>query len=137
MGTLINLSNCKQEIRHHLRLFLSNKNDCVVLPAELCPAPSVDLIPPFTGLHSIFHTHQHLNYDLFHQVHFSRCRPRLSCLISTAAFSTRTSSFAQVGNLTLPLPASSIKLHDQGRYRRQLLRSLESEAYTLGSATDL
>merc|ERR1712225_57960 len=87
MGTLINLSNCKQEIRHHLRLFLSNKNDWVVLPAELCPAPSVDLIPPFTGLHSIFHTHQHLNYDLFHQVHFSRCRPRLSCLISTAAFS--------------------------------------------------
>jgi len=45
-NNLIDLSNFKQEIRHHLRLFLSDNNNSVVLPNQLRPAPPIDFAPP-------------------------------------------------------------------------------------------
>ncbi len=40
------LSNCKQEIRHHPRLFLSDNDDSVVLLDQLRQAPPIDFVPP-------------------------------------------------------------------------------------------
>jgi hypothetical protein len=48
MNILTNLSNRKQKIRRHPRLFLSDNNDSVVLPNQLRPAPPIDVIPPYT-----------------------------------------------------------------------------------------
>jgi hypothetical protein len=70
----INLSNCKHEIRHHPRLFLSGNDDSVVLPDQLRPALPIDLVPltlrgSRCALFSVLH--QHSASDLFHQIHFS------------------------------------------------------------------
>jgi hypothetical protein len=43
MNNLINLLNCKQEIRRP-RLFLSDNDDSVVLSNRLRPAPPIDFI---------------------------------------------------------------------------------------------
>src|SRR5690242_19758507 len=47
--TSINLANCKQEIRPHPRLFLSDNDNFVVLPDQLRQATPIDFIPPAEG----------------------------------------------------------------------------------------
>jgi hypothetical protein len=49
MNNLIDLSNGKEEIRHHLRLFLSCNDDFVVLPDQLRQATPINFIPPADG----------------------------------------------------------------------------------------
>jgi len=84
----INLSNCKHEIRHHPRLFLSDNDDSVVLPDQLRPALPIDLVPltlrgSRCALFSVLH--QQSASDLFHQIHFSLRRAPFPYFISPIA----------------------------------------------------
>ena len=76
MNNLINLSNCKQEIRHHPRLFASDNDNFVVLPDQLRQATLIDFILPAKG--------QPLHPG-FHQIYFSLRSPPLLCLILSIA----------------------------------------------------
>src|ERR1700733_7890849 len=75
MNNLINLSHCKQEIRHHPRLFLSDDDDSVGLPDQHRPAPPIDFIPPYTEgqpLSPYFPGYISIpSSDMFHQIHLN------------------------------------------------------------------